>query len=485
MSDVQLSSKQLALLFPAYLRTTHDLTLTEVGPSILRLTSADPVPTPLTDLFVFERPLGEVAPLLWADQGRGLQMRLNGTDLCLRGVVLREATGLLFCLSHAATHPLRLTELGLRMTDFSPADGAMAMALTAAVQEELVIETRGLITEVGQARDAALAASRAKSAFLANMSHEIRTPLNGVTGIIGALARTKLTPPQREMVALVEASGKTLERLLGDILDLAKVEAGHLSITTEAFDLRTLVEDAVQLMRVRADDKGVAFHTIYGPGAQGAFVGDTVRIKQILANLTSNAIKFTEAGKVQVFVDVTPAEQSNNAFELTLQVLDTGIGFDPDQAEGLFSRFDQLDPKITQQFGGAGLGLSICKSLCTLMGGTIEASSTPGVGSAFVVNLPVTCAEPQPPKAQPRPRLVPDDVPMEEIPRLRVLLVEDHPTNQTVVRLILEPLQVDLAIASDGLEGIELFRSRAFDLVLMDMRTVSYTHLTLPTNREV
>ena len=312
--------------------------------------------------------------------------------------------------------------------------------------------------EIRAARQAAEDASRAKSEFLANMSHEIRTPLNGVIGVIDALGQTELTPAQREMVELVRSSGVTLERLVSDILDVSKIEAGRLDIEARAFDLRAELDAVLDLNRMRALEKGLTFDVAMTKGACGWFRGDGVRIRQVLGNLLSNAVKFTAEGEVSVRLDVTGSR-------LAFEVADTGVGFDQAFADGLFQRFSQADATITRRFGGTGLGLSICKSLVEMMGGEIVASSEPGHGSRFRVTLPLEpCPPPGEAGAAPHPGLA------ETPDALRILLAEDHPINQKVIQLILQPHGARITTVGDGAAAVEAFAAGAFDVVLMDMQ---------------
>jgi len=332
-----------------------------------------------------------------------------------------------------------------------------------------VTDRLALEAEMTAARRAAEAANHAKSEFLANMSHEIRTPLNGVLGVVGALARTELTDAQREMVHLIQSSGMTLERLVSDILDVSKIEAGRLDLEAQVFDLRAELDGALETNRLRAEEKGLRFLLDVGAKARGEFLGDSVRIKQVLGNLLSNAVKFTSHGEIRVAIDVAEGEAPDSPSTVTFAVHDTGVGFDAAFAAALFQRFTQADSTITRRFGGSGLGLSISKALVEMMGGTITAQSEPGRGSTFRVTLPL-----------PRHRALAEfdaqgkavagrpDESVED--GLRILLAEDHPTNQKVIQMILAPHGARITTVDDGAQAVAAFEADAFDLVLMDMQ---------------
>ncbi len=316
---------------------------------------------------------------------------------------------------------------------------------------------------LAEARDAAEAANRAKSEFLANMSHEIRTPLNGVIGLAQALARTDLGDDQREMLDLIQSSGHTLQTLLSDILDLARVESGRLELADEPFDVTRAVQDAAQLYAGAAADKGLPFFVDIEPEAAVWARGDAVRLKQVLTNLVSNAVKFTSQG----FVSLTVARgtQADGAALLRFTVEDTGVGFDAAARARLFTRFEQADGTITRRFGGSGLGLAICRQLADMMGGDLDCESEPGGGSAFILTLPLREVEAA--DAEPQALLAIDET---GAARIRVLLADDHPTNRKVVELVLGQSPVDVVSVVHGAEALAAYRDGAFDLVLMDMQ---------------
>ena len=316
---------------------------------------------------------------------------------------------------------------------------------------------------LAEARDAAQAASSAKSQFLANMSHEIRTPLNGVIGLAQAMAKTGLSADQREMLELIQSSGRTLQVLLSDILDLARVESGRLELADETFDLGSAVREAAHLYESAASEKGLQFFVEIAPEADCWIAGDVVRLKQILTNLVSNAVKFTSAG----FVSLTaaPGPDRDGAPTLRFSIEDTGIGFDCETRDRLFSRFEQADGAITRKFGGSGLGLAISRQLAEMMGGDLDCESEPGGGSAFILTIPF--------RAVGKPAasgLSPDRVADGDQPVIRVLLADDHPVNRKVVELILAQAPVEITSVEDGGLAVQACRGGDYDLILMDMQ---------------
>ncbi len=316
---------------------------------------------------------------------------------------------------------------------------------------------------LAEARDAAQAANAAKSLFLANMSHEIRTPLNGVIGLAQALGQTELKPDQREMLELMQGSSRMLLTLLGDILDLARIESGRLSLEDEPFDLAAAVNEAADLYRASAAARGLALVVDVCPTCPSWVRGDVVRLKQVVCNLVSNAVKFTEAGLIKLDAQCGPAP--GGAPTLRLAVSDTGIGFDGAQKDRLFGRFEQADGAVTRRFGGSGLGLAICRQLAEMMGGDLDCESEPGGGSTFILTVPLNAAEAPviaTPDAEPRPT--------REARAVRVLLADDHPTNRKVVELILASASVELTSVENGEQAVRAYREGTYDLVLMDMQ---------------
>ena len=314
--------------------------------------------------------------------------------------------------------------------------------------------------EVAQAE--ARLAAEARDRFFANISHEVRTPLNAVLGLASALTHTALTPRQNDMLNLITGAGDALRRVLDDMLDLSKMQAGQFTLAPAPFDLRADIGAVVEMRRAGAEAKGLTLAATFGDAANGVVVGDGVRIAQIVSNLVSNAVKFTAQGHVAVRVDVDCDAQAER---LLIEVEDEGIGFDEQAAQRLFQPFVQADDAISRQFGGTGLGLSICRLLAELMGGTISAESAPGRGSLFRVVVPIERQMSNGGEASAGTAEQP-----EPAGRLRVLAVEDNPANQMVVRCLLEPLGFEIVTADNGAEGVERFMLEPFDMVLMDMQ---------------
>ena len=321
---------------------------------------------------------------------------------------------------------------------------------------------------LGRAAAQANAASAAKSAFLAAMSHEIRTPLNGVLGMAQGMALHELSAGQRERLGVIQQSGESLLAILNDLLDMSKIEAGKLELEDTAFDLEPLLRGAQAMFAPIASAKGLKLELSLADAARGLYRGDPLRVRQILHNLISNALKFTEAGGVRVTV-------GRRARLLTLVVEDTGIGIPPEAVARLFGSFEQADPTTTRRYGGTGLGLAICRKLAEMMGGSIAVESAPGKGATFTVVLPI-------PKLSPadvrriRPAEAPDAA--LEMRPMRVLVAEDNGVNQLVLKTLLTALEIEPVIVGDGVEALAAWEKEPWDLILMDIQMPNMDGLT-------
>jgi signal transduction histidine kinase/ActR/RegA family two-component response regulator len=310
---------------------------------------------------------------------------------------------------------------------------------------------------------AAEQASQAKSEFLAAMSHEIRTPLNGVLGMAQALERDTLSAAQRDMVQVIGESAQALLTILNDILDLSKIEAHKLTLETIEFDVCELAHSATTTFDSLAQAKGLAFSlTITEAAASGRYKGDPVRLRQILHNLVSNALKFTVVGGVAVRID-------HDGRDIRISVSDTGIGIDPERIDQLFEKFVQADASTTRRFGGTGLGLSISRELCQLMGGDICATSVPGQGSTFTAYAPLAWAGVA---AGAGPNGAAGGLRVEsgDLGHVRILAAEDNPTNRRVLQALLDLPGFEVVLVENGRLAVEAWARERWDLILMDIQ---------------
>ncbi|MCC7346252.1 MAG: response regulator [Variibacter sp.] len=335
----------------------------------------------------------------------------------------------------------------------------------------LALLSRSYQRSLAKARDAAEDGTRARSEFLAVMSHEIRTPMNAVLGLTTTLLETKLDSDQRQQVASIHEAGDNLLRILNDILDFSRLDTGHIQLESIPFSPATVVENTVGVIRHHAFAKGLTINAEIDPRLPAALLGDAGRIRQVLLNLLSNAVKFTTRGSVSVRLACT--DKSADAATLEWSVSDTGIGIAPDRIDSIFAEFVQGDSSIHRRFGGSGLGLAICKRIVEQMGGTLTVTSTIGAGATFrfTVTLPVATEMDDGREAveQEQQRELVGRIAALQRP-LRVLLAEDNPTNQLVVTKLLKSLDVEVKLAADGAEAIQLASDGSFDLILMDMQ---------------
>ncbi len=318
--------------------------------------------------------------------------------------------------------------------------------------------------ELRKARDEAQAMAKAKSAFLAKMSHEIRTPMNGVLGFAELLQTSPLDKDQRRHVDLIVESGRSLQTLLNDILDLTKIEAGHMTIKPEPVDIGHVVHRVAQLIEPLAREKALKVERVVDSALPQFVLLDGLRLRQILNNLMHNAVRFTDQGKIRL-----SAQCVNGQLEIT--VADTGIGISQEMQENVFAAFAQVDQSSQTERGGTGLGLAICQQLAELMSGSLSVHSIPGRGSAFTLTLPMLAAS----KAQSEPSYSKMIEAEQRLAGRRILLAEDFDINRELFADMAQRLGVELSAAEDGANAVEMVRDASHDdqpyeLVLMDVR---------------
>lgn len=313
------------------------------------------------------------------------------------------------------------------------------------------------VTELVEARDAALAAADAKSQFLANMSHEIRTPMNGVLGVLHLLKKERLSADGRRLLNEALDCGEMLSQLLNDIIDVSRIEAGKLELAPEPTEPAELLRGVAEMLRPQAEAKGLFLRVEAAPDL-GWVITDPLRLRQALFNLLGNAVKFTLQGGV---VARLSGRREGERLRLRYEIEDTGVGIDAEAGAVLFERFHQGDGSTTRRFGGSGLGLAICRRLAELMGGSVGFESTPGQGSTFWIEIEAQAG------AAPVETQEDDDAPL--FSGLRVLLVEDNATNRLIAGRMLEALGAEVSLAEDGVQGVALARE-GFDLILMDIQ---------------
>jgi len=399
------------------------------------------------------------APALWAD---GLLVALALLPAAFTAWRGRPRPAHDAAAAALALLAVALAACGLLMQWQQPTSPAAAVAAAVAGlagalllhQHRQAAAQRQLALELAVAAETA----RAKGEFLANVSHEIRTPLNALLGVAELLATSPLDATQRHQVRLFQEAGRTLHELINDLLDLSKIEAGRLELEHRPFSLHALLQRVVELMRPRAEGKGLTLQLERQPGLPDGVAGDGLRLEQALNNLVGNAIKFTTRGEVRV----RAGADARRAGFVAIEVIDSGIGIAPSKLDTIFEPFRQADGGVTRIYGGTGLGLSITRLVAGMMGGEVTVSSTPGLGSVFTlcVPLPAATLETAAPRAAPLPA-----------PGARsVLLAEDNEVNVYLFTAMLEGQPVQIDVAPNGLAALELLRLRAYDLAFVDVQ---------------
>jgi signal transduction histidine kinase/ActR/RegA family two-component response regulator len=422
---------------------------------------ADPMLRPLEKIFLMIR-LSE--PLLARDGPFGPDAKRYSTlaidvskvtQPSLLQMRTDEYASLLAATDQLAVQSLILVGLCLGALAFSAAFIFLPL-------ERRVIRAQEMILRKTRAAETA---SRFKTQFLATMSHEIRTPMNGVLGMAEILRHTPLDAKQTKMLDIIKSSGKTLVALLDDILDLSKLEASAARFERRPLDLRAIATDCANLFAPLAASKGVALNSEVAPSVAAGHLGDETRLRQILTNLISNAIKFTEAGSVSIQVSSDDARDGRQV--VLISVSDTGIGIPPDAQKRIFEVFEQADSSTTRRFGGTGLGLAIVKRLAIGMGGDVVVASASGEGSIFTVTLPLDITNAAPvetssgrnsPAGPERDATVP-----------RVLVVDDNDVNRKVARAMLESLGCEARLCESAKAALDLVADYAPDMILMDV----------------
>jgi signal transduction histidine kinase/CheY-like chemotaxis protein len=450
---VSLSEEQLCRLVPAFLRFDLQERLTGFGPSIEKHFPEFQPGAGFFDLLRITRPAKAEGLAELCARGRSVTVKLVQHEADLNGVIISEPEGFLCLFTHAPTNIL--TEVGQKLTfqDFSPSDAGVESLTLISMQRALLDEARSVANELAAARDVAVAAGQSKADFLANMSHELRTPLTGIIGYAALLEKEPALPVEaQDYVRRMAGLGRTLLSLVNDILDAEKIEGGRLDLESEPVDLAALAAETLEMVKPQADNRRVRLTFTVDPQLPRKVMSDGGRMRQILLNFLSNAIRFTSHGSVSLkFTAVGD--------RLRGSVEDSGVGVPSDAVDKLFRRFSQL--QAASVAGGTGLGLAICKGLAEAMGGEVGYAPREGGGSVFWFEIPAAPAmanEPPPDEGEFR------------FTAGKVLVVDDIATNREVLAALLGRRGFDVATAPDGETAVALAEAQVFDVILMDVQ---------------
>ena len=339
----------------------------------------------------------------------------------------------------------------------SDGDIYAGMAITQNITKEKKVSY-----DLRKAKELAEESSRAKSSFLASVSHEIRTPLNAIIGFAEQLSKTRLTKKQKSFIDIIDKSSEHLLSLVNEILVLSKIDAGEVYFNESPFIPSQVVKDVYKTLKIKAQEKSINFKIQIDENAEMILLGDAVRLKQILMNVTNNAIKFTESGYVEL--KYSHRHDTNNKVEVKFDIIDTGIGIPEHKIEEIFEQFKQADSNIAKKYGGTGLGLTICKHLVELQNGAITVRSEVGAGSQFTITIPYRKAPEKYLEVQEK-----DKIDIGILANLKILLVDDDGVNRLLGKTILENFKCDTDVASSGKEAIEKISLKKYDIILLDI----------------